>query len=273
MQGLTAKNRLDWHTALATNLRAIECAEAFDEAAHWNAATALHDWHTARRMWAACGIPIPEGEGEIRANFGTAVIRLSPWADGETVYARRIDPVRARILNVPLPASGWRCGDTALHDGAPTGTRPDGQGGEVSVFNAFERWRPSETPTHTAFARCPAAANAEAITGLLEQHGWTAEDWTHSLRYICLRCSYGIPHEHETDAAQAADNGWQTERSIGIAAPAESSAELHTALQSWAAAAPGREVSAPAVKTTPRPHRRTAASGGCGTAIEARKAV
>ena len=46
MQGLTAKNRLDWHTALAANLRAIECAEAFDEAAHWNAAiaaTALHD--------------------------------------------------------------------------------------------------------------------------------------------------------------------------------------------------------------------------------------
>ena len=38
MQGLTAKNRLDWHTALAANLRAIECAEAFDEAAHWNAA-------------------------------------------------------------------------------------------------------------------------------------------------------------------------------------------------------------------------------------------
>ena len=46
MQGLTAKNRLDWHPALAANLRAIECAEAFDEAAHWNAAiaaTALHD--------------------------------------------------------------------------------------------------------------------------------------------------------------------------------------------------------------------------------------
>lgn len=260
MQGLTAKNRMDWPTALHANLRAIECADGFAEGAHWNAAiaaTALHDWDTARRMWAACGIAIPEGEDEIRADFGIAVIRLNPWADGETVYARRIDPVRAQIINVPLPESGWRFGDIALHDGAPTGTRPDGQGGEVSVFNAFERWRPSETPTHTAFARCPAAADAEALTGLLEQHGWTAEDWTHSLRYICLRCSYGIPHEH-TDAAPSVEQAdtWQTERSIGIAAPAAQSAELETALQNWAAAALGREVSDICRQDYPLPARQ-----------------
>ena len=261
MQGLTAKNRLDWHTALAANLRAIECAEAFDEAAHWNAAiaaTALHDWHTARRMWAACGIAIPEGEGEIRADFGIAVIRLNPWADGETVYARRIDPVRAQIINVPLPESGWRFGDIALHDGAPTGTRPspDGQG-EVHVFNAFERWRPSETPTHTAFVRSPVAADAQALAALLNEHGWHSEDWTQSLRYICLRCSYGIPHEH-TDAAPSVEQAdtWQTERSIGIAAPAAQSAELETALQNWAAAASGREVSDICRQDYPLPARQ-----------------
>ena len=247
MQGLTAKNRMDWPTALHANLRAIECADGFAEGAHWNAAiaaTALHDWDTARRMWAACGIAIPEGEDEIRADFGIAVIRLNPWADGETVYARRIDPVRAQIINVPLPESGWRFGDIALHDGAPTGTRDDGQGGEVHVFNAFECWRPSETPTHTAFVRCPAAADAHALTELLEQHGWTAEDWTHSLHYLCLRCSYGIPHEH-TDAAPSVEQAdtWQTERSIGITAPAAQSAELETALQNWASAAAGRAFS------------------------------
>ena len=261
MQGLTAKNRMDWPSALRANLRAIECADGFAEGAHWNAAiaaTALHDWHTARRMWAACGIGIPEGEGEIRADFGIAVIRLNPWADGETVYARRIDPVRARIINVPLPESGWRFGDIALHDGAPTGTRPspDGQG-EVHVFNAFERWRPSETPTHTAFVRSPVAADAQALAALLNEHGWHSEDWTQSLRYICLRCSYGIPHEH-TDAAPSVEQAdtWQTERSIGIAAPAAQSAELETALQNWAAAAPGREVSDICRQDYPLPARQ-----------------
>ena len=261
MQGLAAKNRMDWPSALRANLRAIECAEAFDEAAHWNAAiaaTALHDWHTARRMWAACGISVPEGEGEICADFGIAVIRLNPWANGETVYARRIDPVRAQIINVPLPESGWRFGDIALHDGAPTGTRPspDGQG-EVHVFNAFERWRPSETPTHTAFVRSPVAADAQALAALLNEHGWHSEDWTQSLRYICLRCSYGIPHEH-TDAAPSVEQAdtWQTERSIGIAAPAAQSAELETALQNWAAAAPGREVSDICRQDYPLPARQ-----------------
>ena len=146
MLGLAAKYRMDWALSLQANLAAIACAPEFDEAAHWNAAiaaTALHDWQTARQLWAACGIPLPEGEGEgeIETDFGTAVLRLNPWADGECVYARRIDPCRSRIINVPLPESGYRMGDIVLHDGASTGRRADGQGGEVLVFNALERWR------------------------------------------------------------------------------------------------------------------------------------
>ena len=144
MLGLAAKYRMDWALSLQANLAAIACAPEFDEAAHWNAAiaaTALHDWQTARQLWAACGIPLPEGVGEIETDFGTAVLRLNPWADGECVYARRIDPCRSRIVNVPLPESGYRMGDIVLHDGASTGRRADGQGGEVLVFNALERWR------------------------------------------------------------------------------------------------------------------------------------
>ena len=109
MLGLAAKYRMDWALSLQANLAAIACAPEFDEAAHWNAtiaATALHDWQTVRQLWAACGIPLPEGEGEgeIEADFGTAVLRLNPWADGECVYARRIDPGRSRIINIPPPA-------------------------------------------------------------------------------------------------------------------------------------------------------------------------
>ena len=64
MLGLAAKYRMDWVLSLQANLAAIACAPEFDEAAHWNAAitaTALHDWQTARQLWAACGIPLPEG--------------------------------------------------------------------------------------------------------------------------------------------------------------------------------------------------------------------
>ena len=53
MLGLAAKYRMDWALSLQANLAAIACAPEFDEAAHWNAAiaaTALHDWQTARQL-------------------------------------------------------------------------------------------------------------------------------------------------------------------------------------------------------------------------------
>ena len=217
MLGLAAKYRMDWALSLQANLAAIACAPEFDEAAHWNAAiaaTALHDWQTARQLWAACGIPLPEGKGEIETDFGTAVLRLNPWADGECVYARRIDPCRSRIINVPLPESGYRMGDIVLHDGASTGRRTDGQSGEVLVFNALECWRQSPNQTY-------------------------AEDWTSSISFICLRCSYGTPHNHEHHAS-AEPGAWQAERSFGIAT--RSLADAQALLDDWAAQADGRAV-------------------------------
>jgi len=122
MLGLAAKYRMDWALSLQANLTAIACAPEFDEAAHWNAAiaaTALHDWQTVRQLWAACGIPLPEGEGEIEADFGTAVLRLNPWADGECVYARRIDPCRSRIINAWTRSMSGQSLSGAPSPGAP----------------------------------------------------------------------------------------------------------------------------------------------------------
>lgn len=229
MRGLVAKNRMDWATSLSANLRAIELADEFDEAYYWNAAiaaTALHDWATARQMWAACELPISAGQGEITENFGITIIRLNAWDSGETVYAQRIDPVRAVILNVPFPESGWRYGDIVLHDGAPTGSRTDQNGREISVFNALERWKVSSKQTFTLFAECAHADDVQALLNMCQAHDLNAEDWTNNTRVICLQCSYGRVHEHRTKSA-----AWQTERSIGIAA--NSLAEIEKVLNEW----------------------------------------
>lgn len=237
MQGLTAKNRQDWPTALAANLRAVALAPEFNQAAHWNAAiaaTALHDWPTARRLWTACGIELPEGTGEIRNDYGMAVVRLNPWADGECVYVRRIDPVRAEILNVPFPRSGWRLGDIVLHDGAPSGERHDGQGNTVLVFNGLMRWQRSDWLTHTVFAEC-AGADAADLLRRLQQHGLYGEDWTDNVRHLCLRCSYGRVHSHHPPVAGGEG---PTERSIGIGT--DDAAALQHLLAAWVADAPER---------------------------------
>lgn len=242
MRGLALKYQMDWAGSLRDNLRAIELAEEFSQAQHWNAAiaaTGLDQWATVRELWAACNISMPEGTGPIDGDFGVAVVRLNPWSTGETVFMRRIDPVRARILNVPLPESGHRFGDIVLHDGAATGARFDGER-EVHVFNELERLLPSEFQTFVVFVRAPSREDIDALLRASAPGIGYAEDWTQSIRHYCLRCSYGAPHTH----AQVQDENpqWQTERNLGIAAQSHLSVEK--LLKDWVAGHPDRHLDA-----------------------------
>jgi len=249
MRGLAHKYLLDWPASLHHNLRAIELSGEMDEAEHWNAAiaaTALGEWAQARRLWAACGVHVQEGEGPIEGNHGVAVVRLNPWHAGETVFMRRIDPVRARLLNVPLPESGHRFGDIVLHDGASTGSRFDGERA-VPVFNELERLVASEFQTFVAFVSCPGPDDLEALLAASVPGLGYTEDWTSSIRAYCMRCSYGAPHRHVDE--DKTDDDWQVERNLGIAAQSRHSIEA--LLQGWASQAPGRSVDA--IETRERP--------------------
>ncbi|GGZ60699.1 hypothetical protein GCM10008101_13340 [Lysobacter xinjiangensis] len=239
MQGLTHKYLRDWPTSLEHNLRAQALSDEVNESSAWNAgiaATALGDWAQARAQWRACGIRIPEGEGPIDGDFGLVSIRLNPWGDGETVFARRIDVVRARLLNVPLPESGHRLFDIVLHDGASTGQRQLSDGGTVNVFNALARLEPSDFRTFVAFVSCDSPDDMEALSAATLPGIGYVEDWTASITHYCLRCSYGAPHRHEDQA----DEDWSPDRNLGIGA--QSRAAVVRLLQDWARAAPGRSV-------------------------------
>lgn len=238
MRGLAHKYLMDWPTSLQHNLRAIELAQEMGEGEHWNAAiaaTALGQWDQVRQLWAACGIRVEEGTGPIDGDHGVAVVRLNPWHGGETVFMRRIDPVRARLINVPLPESGHRFGDIVLHDGASTGTRFDGDR-EVPVFNELERLVPSDFQTFVVFVSCDSQADLEALLEATAPGIGYAEDWTRSIAYYCMRCSYGAPHKHSNDA----DAEWQPDRNLGIAAQSRLSVEK--LLKDWAAAGPDRSI-------------------------------
>lgn len=148
---------------------------------------------------------------------------------------RRIDPVRARLLNVPLPESGHRFGDIVLHDGAATGHRFDGDR-EVPVFNELVRLVPSEFQTFVVFVSC---RNLEELQPLLDATApgiGYSEDWTETVRYYCMRCSYGTVHRHDRDES----NEWQADRNLGIAAQSRRSVEK--LLRDWAAAGHDRHV-------------------------------
>jgi tetratricopeptide (TPR) repeat protein len=118
--GLIYKYQGQWSESFLHNKQAVDL-DPGDEAANWNlaiAATALHDWRTARSVWHRLGMPIEESQDPIEADFGITPIRLNSGDDGEVVWGRRIDPVRVRILSIPFPSSNFRHGDVVLHDGA-----------------------------------------------------------------------------------------------------------------------------------------------------------
>jgi len=255
MRGLVLKYQMEWAGSLRDNLQAIALAEEFSQAQHWNAAiaaTGLGQWSRARELWAACDITLPEGDGPIDGNFGVAVVRLNPWSAGETVFMRRIDPVRARILNVPLPESGHRFGDIVLHDGAPTGSRFDGER-EVHVFNELERLQPSEFQTFVVFVRADSVEDIDALLHASAPGIGYAEDWTRSIRHYCLRCSYGAPHSHAQEAKEEGEAQWQPERNLGIAAQSRLSVEK--LLKDWAAGNAGRHLDAIETRECPQPVR------------------
>jgi tetratricopeptide (TPR) repeat protein len=213
--GLIHKYRGEWRQSYAFNHRANQL-DPTDEAARWNlaiAATALRDWAMARKMWAAQGIALT-GEGPIEGTFGIAPVRLRPFGDAEVVWARRIDPARARIENIPFPTSGFRYHDVVLNDGAPVGTRMH-EGREYAVFNVLALFEQSEFATFEAEIEIGDDADLDALEHALESSGASLEDWSRNVRLLCRQCSEGHPHEqHDRDLER--DPG--ARRVIGIAA-------------------------------------------------------
>ncbi|MGO1001658.1 hypothetical protein [Lysobacter sp. CA196] len=239
--GLAHKYRGEWAESLQANRAALE-RQGDHGGARWNlgiAATALSDWSSARKAWRTYGIALPEGDGPIDAQLGASAIRLDPSNNGEVVWADRIDPARARILNVPLPGSGHRYGDIVLHDGAVQGTRKV-QGQEYPVFNALGLWQASAYATFEALIE---TAAPETLAALVErvregngESGGQVEDWTHTVRYLCQACSYQAgshqacsdgDHEHR-DSAEPTSH---TRFHLGIAATDE--AWLRGVLDDW----------------------------------------
>ena len=236
--GLMHKWRQEWEPCLAANLEAARL-DPSNTPACWNggiAATALHDWPTARRLWAAYGVELPAGDGEPVEAIGTTPVRVGDDAP-EVVWCTRLDPARARIENVPTPECGRRWGDVVLHDGVPNGERFDGRQW-APVFDEISVWRPSTVPHLRVRVDAARPAEVEALVDAVRDDGWGAEDWTGSVEVLCRACSESTmpsaegegehldPHDHSEPGHpgplghRSPGELWVPERECGIAAPA-----------------------------------------------------
>jgi hypothetical protein len=196
--GLIYKWSHRWEESFDCNLRSANLiGEKRQEPAWWNlgiAATALHRWETARQAWRAYGVELADGVGPIEDDLGLGVVRLNPTTNGETVWGRRIDPARMRLVSIPFAASGHRWADIVLHDGSPAGQR-ESNGRTYTVFDEIHRWAPSDIPTVQATVVADSVADIDVLIDAVDQAGFAAEDWTRNTRLLCKRCSEGRVHE------------------------------------------------------------------------------
>ncbi len=230
--GLIYKYRNAWAESLDFNRIANEL-DPQDEAARWNlaiAATALRDWPTARRAWQAQGISFNTDEGPISGDFGQTPVRLNPDDNAEVVWARRIDPVRARIESIPFASSGYRCGDIVLHDGAAVGYRMLGER-ERPVFNVLELFEPSPLSTFELLVDLHSPAELEQLFERFAAADIDVEDWTSSYQVLCKQCSEGRPHEQHDHHENTEPAAWQVVRQIGVAAL--SARDIEAVLSAW----------------------------------------
>jgi hypothetical protein len=235
---LVHKFRRDWPAARRHGLAAAELApDGPDEPVWWNlgiAATALHDWPTARLAWTRYGVDLPPGDGPVDGAFGHTPVRITTATGTEVVWCRRVDPARAVVLNVPLPGSGRRCGEVVLHDGVPTGERVSG-GRTYSVFDEIELWAPSDTPVHAVPLRVRQEDDVAALVDLGAADDVVVEAWD-SVTPLCAACSAGRvdqdePHEHDISGGRL--EGGRT--TVGVAAAREVTDAL---LRRWVEADP-----------------------------------
>lgn len=205
-----------WAECLEACERAIALDPASSDGMHWNAgiaATALGDWSRARAAWTAFGISVPPGDGPPEMDIGAAGVRVSLDDHPEVIYGKRLDPCRVQVATVPLPESKHRFGDIVLHDGEPRGTRTLGDG-QIDVFDELVLLKPSPYGTWRVRARCHTPEERDELVARFDDVDGAIEDWTESVHYLCAQCSLGQPHEHHDTAK---DDGWSTERELGLA--------------------------------------------------------
>jgi tetratricopeptide (TPR) repeat protein len=228
--GLIYKYQSSWRESFRFNKRAYELRPD-DEATAWNlaiAATALHDWRTARSIWSTLGMKITPGDSPVEDDFGITPVRLNSDSDSEVVWSKRIDPVRARLTSIPYADSGFRYADMVLHDGAPVGYRTYA-GQEYAVFNVLQLFEPSRFGTYEADIVAPGPTDVQALERLCSDTGTAMEDWSRSVRILCRACSEGRPHEHHDSDKK--EEEWKAERSIALAAVSES--QIQRVFDAW----------------------------------------
>lgn len=226
--GLYHKYEGNWKESFKYNQRAVEI-DPESESGQWNlgiAATMLQEWKIARRCWNFFGMKYEDTDEDPAGDIGTTPIRINPDGKGEVVWAKRIDPARAIIENIPFPGSGHRYADMVLNDGAPAGTRSY-KGVEYSVLNELQLLQTSDYATYDFLCIFGSQDHYDLLVSMCREKDIEIENWTTAVRYICKKCSEGLPHHNHDEVPDFRD------QEMTMAFASQSEEKITDVVNSW----------------------------------------
>jgi hypothetical protein len=157
---------------------------------------------------------------------------LIGFEDGDVVWGERVEPDRAVLRSIPSPSAGFRWLDEIVVVPEPV-TEVELSGVFYPVFAAHGRIEGSGIPTLIATVACTDREDSARLTGLMQERGWRAEDWTEEVRIVCPSCidgAAGPAHRHEA-------RGRLEARTIAVAGRPP---EIERVLRRWEGERPGR---------------------------------
>jgi tetratricopeptide (TPR) repeat protein len=226
--GLIYKRQHDWENCFHHNQLSALLDPNFPPA-WWNmgvAATVLKKWRAARKAWGHFGLKYPDSDEEITGQIGITPIRTNPKGQAEVLWCKRIDPVRARIENVPTIGSGRHYDDILLNDGQPNGSRIV-EGRKFDVLDEILVLQKSDYLTFEITMEGSNPAEMKEFKRICEGYAVECENWTANTRILCKQCSEGTPHTHHDHKLKPEDGVFH----FGLAG--KNRPQIEQVLESW----------------------------------------
>lgn len=212
------KYRQEWKPALYYNKKAIALAVDNQEA-WWNvgiAATALNKRRLARNIWTKFG-------QSSRMNQLVS-IKLSYTNQFEILGAKRIDPARACILNIPHPNSGKHFKDIILTDNTIIGYHSTGIQ-RLPIYDELGMYKASTYSTFSCLLQQVDEKAIQSLQQLCNDAGIGFELWSNASRAYTVKSTDIIPEYHTFPTAG------ESELLVGLAAKREY--QVLDVLESW----------------------------------------
>ena len=225
------RGRNEWKPSFYYSQKAVEINPEDKTARHIlaTAATALRRWKIAREAWNELGFDFKKSEKALDLDLGLIPVCINVKTKPEIVWARQIDPARARIESIPQPSSDHRWREEILIDNQPMAHRTL-RGKRLPIYAELERVRLSPFQTYAVILETGQQKDVDILDGLCIDADVGFDNWSKATRQFWRRNREVLPEFFGAEIFSRAHT--DTPYSL-IALSAKNNFEVKEVLYAW----------------------------------------